>query len=137
VSAAWTAAIATVAAVALTVLGWAGRWVWRIMMRTSRFMDDYFGEPARPGVAERPGVMARLQRVEKIATDVRAETRPNGGHSLRDVVHRTAADVQDVKADVAALKGRVELFEAQREVRERVETVTVRPVQPPEEGKQS
>ena len=48
--------------------------------------------------------MERIQNVEQIATTVLAETRPNGGSSLRDVVHQTAADVADVKKDVADVK---------------------------------
>ena len=87
--------------------------------RVTNFLDDWAGQPPRPGVDARPGVMKRLQDVEKIVTEVRAETQPNDGHSLRDVVYRTASDVADVKDTVAMLSGRVELFEHQREDREK------------------
>jgi hypothetical protein len=107
---AWvTAAVALVCAVC-GLVAWAGRWAWRILRRTTRFLDDYFGEPAHDGLAARPGVMTRLQTVEHIITEVHGQVFPNGGTSLRDLVHQTATDV-------SALRGRVELFEHQREGR--------------------
>jgi hypothetical protein len=108
---AWiTAALALAAAVG-GLAAWGIRWTWRILSRTTTFLDDYFGEPARDGVAARPGVMSRLQAVEDSLAHVVAETRPNHGNSLRDVVARTAQDVAD-------MRGRMELFETQRAGRE-------------------
>lgn len=43
------------------------------------FHEDWNGEPGRPGVAERPGMMVRMAAVE-------AEFRANGGNSMRDRV---------------------------------------------------
>lgn len=118
----WTAggitAVVIVATALATAVGWALRCTWRILSRTTRFLDDYFGEAARDGLPARPGVMSRLQNVEEITTEVRAEMRINAGNSLRDVVHQTAAEVADVKTALSSLTGRVELFEVQREGRE-------------------
>jgi hypothetical protein len=104
VSAAWfTAAIALAVAVGGLVV-WAGRWVTKILTGVLRFLEDWRGEPARPGVEARPGVLARLQTVERIVTDVRRELYANGGTSLRDVVHQTAADVADIKDEQATVR---------------------------------
>ena len=117
----WTAGgITAVVIVSTAIAGltaWALRWAWRILSRTTRFLDDYFGEPAREGLPARPGVMARLQKVEDIAIEVRTEMQTNGGTTLRDVVHQTAVDMSEVKAALDSLTSRVELFEAQREDR--------------------
>ncbi len=110
-TAAWLTALATLAAVIGGVLVWCARKAWRVLSRTMRFLDDYFGEPARDGVPARPGVMARLGAVEAATARVLAETQPNGGSSLRDVVHRTAADV-------AQMRQRMEQFERQRQERD-------------------
>jgi hypothetical protein len=90
--------------------------MWR---RVGAFLDDWGGEQARPGVPDRPGVMARLQTAETLIAKVLAETLPNGGASLRDVVHQTQADVSGMKGDVAAMRARMELFETQRASREK------------------
>lgn len=118
-SAAWITALSSLVVAMIALLGWCGRMVWRITARTTRFLDDYFGEPARAGQPARLGVMARLEALEHTLAEVRAETKPNGGTSLRDVVHRTADDVARVKTDVGELRRRVEQFERQRQERDR------------------
>jgi hypothetical protein len=97
------------------MVGWRPvRWGWRTLIRITEFLDDYFGHPERPGVPARPGVMARLQAIEALGLEIRAETQLNGGGSMRDVVQATSHDVAAVKKDVGDLRGRVELFEQQR-----------------------
>ena len=115
---AWLTAFTALAAAGGGLLLWSGRLGWRLVTRTLNFLDDWAGEPPRPGVEARPGVMARLQDLEAGLARVLAETRPDHGHSLRDVVHRAAGDVADVKTDVGELRRRVELFEREREQRE-------------------
>jgi hypothetical protein len=132
VNPAWvTAAIAFFTALG-ALLVWMLRWAWRIISRIIRFLDDYFGTPGHEGVPARPGVMSRLQSVEQTLATVAAETKPNNGTTLRDVLHDTRDDVSEVKNTVADLSKRVdsaigavehlttrvELFEQQRETRE-------------------
>lgn len=54
----------------------------RLLKRLGDAFDDWQGQPARPGVPERPGVMRRLEMIE-------SELHPNGGSSLRDAINRT------------------------------------------------
>lgn len=104
----WIAA-AVGLATALCLLGlWAVRTAWKWASRLTRFLDDYFGEPALAGLPARPGVMARLGAVEMKLADIAAEVHPNSGHSLRDDVQRTAQDMASVKSTVEALTARVE-----------------------------
>lgn len=54
----------------------------RAMLREFRELrEDWYGEPARPGVPARKGVMERLG-------DIDTQLRTNGGSSLRDAVGR-------------------------------------------------
>lgn len=108
----------------------AGFAVWKLgkatflgLRRVMRFIDDMTGEPARPGADERPGVLARLGKIEDNLTDVRdvkaavqeirltladiiprlaaveAELKPNGGNSLRDAVDmRNAVESERIAA---------------------------------------
>lgn len=99
-SGAVTAAWVTAAAALLAILGglavFTGRLLYRIWARLMGFLDfldDIRGEPARPGVAARPGVMERLQAVEASMAEVRAELQPNGGSSLRDAVNALAQNL--------------------------------------------
>lgn len=52
-------------------------WAWRVGYKLrklseplSNFLRDWNGEPARPGVPERPGVMARIARIENQTRDI-------------------------------------------------------------------
>jgi hypothetical protein len=63
--------------------------VGRRVSRTSRVMfRDWEGEPARPGVKRRPGVMERIEAVEEGIAEIRHEVKPNSGTSMRDSVAR-------------------------------------------------
>ncbi|MEU8035721.1 hypothetical protein [Streptosporangium sp. NPDC049078] len=61
-------------------------------------LDDWRGEPGRPGVPARPGVMARLEAIE-------AQLKPNGGHSTRDVVNRVEQSVRRVEDTLGVALG--------------------------------
>ncbi|MCX4986923.1 hypothetical protein [Streptomyces sp. NBC_00572] len=67
--------------------------VWRVLRgllhlggRVNEFMDDWAGEPERPGVPARPGVMERVSGIEERLSRVEHELYPNSGGSLRDAV---------------------------------------------------
>lgn len=115
---AWIAALTALTMAVGGIVVWCLRWAWRILSRTMKFLDDYFGEPARPGVPERPGVMARLQRVEDLAREIRNETTTNGGTSMKDEIRRTASQVGTIRSKVEQLAGRVEQIDLDREHRE-------------------
>ncbi|MFD8509733.1 hypothetical protein ACFV27_01105 [Streptomyces antimycoticus] len=79
----------------LSLLVGVGTAVWRVVRavshvttRTGQFLDDWYGEEARPGVAARPGVMERLGALEEHLRQVNHEVKPNSGRSLRDAVDR-------------------------------------------------
>ncbi len=114
---AWLTALTALAVAVGGLLIWALRHAWRVLRRVTRFLDDYAGEPARDGMPAKPGFMARLASVEQILTRVLAETQPNHGTSLRDVVHRTADDVAEMKTAQDALRVQVEILRARREDR--------------------
>ena len=77
-----------------------GVWrVARVLVRIAKGMEqylaDWYGEPDRPGVPARPGVLVRLQRAEEGLRGIgqrleglEHEMRPNSGASLRDAVDR-------------------------------------------------
>lgn len=117
-SAAWFSALTALAVAVAGVAAWALRWAWRILKRTTHFLDDFFGEPARDGLPAAPGVMARLRSMEQIVAGISMEVHPNSGHSLRDIVHQTASDVAQIRADQGEMRRRMELFETQRASRE-------------------
>lgn len=60
----------------------------RISRNTRQMADDWKGEPARPGVAARPGVMQRLFTIEQQLAVVHHEVQPNGGSSIKDQINR-------------------------------------------------
>lgn len=84
--------LAIAGGIAVLASGGAGAvWLGRVVARTGRAVvdmhDDWKGEPARPGVRGRMGVMERLDSIER-------ELHPNGGSSLRDAVNRLEANLK-------------------------------------------
>lgn len=70
--------------------------------RFAHFLDDWFGEEARPGVPERPGTMARLLCIENRLSTVESDTKQlqrNGGTHLRDAIDRLEAAVKRLPTD--------------------------------------
>jgi hypothetical protein len=96
---AWVTAAVASATLAGAMLLFATRWTWKVLSRVARFLDDYYGEPERPGQPARPGVMTRLGSLENVQAKILSELTMNGGRSVRDVVYKTAADVADIKAE--------------------------------------
>lgn len=94
----WSLAVVAVAG-ALALAWRAARAVRRIAARVDDFVDDWQGVPSRPGVAERPGVMARLDRIEGRISRVEHELQPNSGRSLRDAVDRVDRRTRSLAAD--------------------------------------
>lgn len=58
--------------------------LWPVVRKTNAVLNDLSGEKARPGVPARPGVMERLQQVEKHAYQASFHSRPNNGTSSHD-----------------------------------------------------
>ena len=58
--------------------------------RLGHFLDDWFGEDARPGFVARPGIPERLAEVEK-------QLHADGGTSLRDAINRIEARVERIE----------------------------------------
>ena len=69
-------------------------------------------------IAEWPKVRAAITSLQQEVAEIKAETRPNGGSSMRDVVARTAADVSDIKHAQALIRDRMEQLEIKRAARE-------------------
>ena len=59
-----------------------------IVKRVIHFLDDYFGEEARPGFDGRPGMQERLRSIEEEMKCVSYEMRPNSGSSIKDAIGR-------------------------------------------------
>lgn len=76
----------TVLAAAAGAIAKGARWMFRTVRRMSDFLDDWNGEPARSGHDRVPGVMERLEKIEKRLSTVESQVTPNGGSSLRDDV---------------------------------------------------
>lgn len=98
-----TAVIWSLAAVAIAgalALAWRmARAAIRILRRMDDLADDWQGVPGRPGVRERPGVMARLEGIEARVSHIEHELRPNSGRSLRDAVDRVDRRTRTLAAD--------------------------------------
>lgn len=71
----------------ITVIGTlvaVGRWTYRQLKSVECLLEDWHGEPARPGVPGRLGVMERLDSIEKKVNSAAFNSRPNHGTSAFD-----------------------------------------------------
>jgi hypothetical protein len=82
-------------------------WAYQLMVGTHDFIADW------------PRVRTAITSLQQEVAEVKAETRPNGGSSMRDVVARTAADVADIKHEQALMRDRMEQLENLRAGREK------------------
>jgi hypothetical protein len=64
----------------------------KFLKKMGNFVDDWNGEPDRPGVPGRPGVMKRLESIE-------SEVRTNHGSSLKDAVNRIDTNLNELRED--------------------------------------
>lgn len=72
--------------------------------RFIHFLDDYFGEEARPGFEGRPGMQERLRKIENEVEHISYEMKPNSGTSIKDAINRiekriTALEEKDNKIE--------------------------------------
>jgi hypothetical protein len=105
---AWSVAITTVAG-AIVVLWKFAFWARARAKKWDTFMDDWNGTPARPGVAERPGVMARLDSQDAVQAEVRADLANVKRHvgngnpiPLREVVDGNCQDIKDIRGIIGS-----------------------------------
>ena len=99
---AWITAITALAVALVALVAWGARWAVRLLIGTHEFLTDW------------PKMKTAISEMRTEIDDIKAETRPNGGNSLRDLVHRTAQDVADIKAEQAGVRTRLELFDVAR-----------------------
>ena len=60
----------------------------KLVKRFIHFLDDYFGEEARPGFEGRAGMQERMLIIEQELKCVSYEMRPNSGTSIKDAIVR-------------------------------------------------
>jgi len=94
VNPAWIGAIGSLIAVIAAVKPL--RWAFRLIIGTHEF------------IAEWPKIRGAIAELRQEVSVIKAETQPNGGSSLRDVLHRTAADVTDIKTEQARLRAQMQ-----------------------------
>lgn len=90
----WAGAIVAMSAAIGALTKWVFKPLWRLLRGVQRFLTDWFGEEARPGVERRPGMPERVAQIEWHIGNGRDVP-------LRQVVDRTAVDLHDHLADAA------------------------------------
>lgn len=83
------ASVIVLTVAALAALGKGFRWLFTFFAKINQFLDDWLGEPERPGIApKRPGLMERVANLEASAKIVEQQVQSNGGTSMKDQLER-------------------------------------------------
>ena len=90
------------------------RWLRPVLVGLKNFLEDWRGEPQRPGRDAVPGVMAQLEAHAEAIADIRKQVKPNHGTSAHDALVRRFDDLQGLVAGALA-----EIGESRREAAER------------------
>lgn len=96
-------AVVAVAGGALALLGGLGAAAvkgGRLLRRVSRFLDQWLGHGH--GTERVPGVIERVELLDRRSKAVEGQVFPNGGSSLRDAVEHVRGQVEAVRAELAA-----------------------------------
>ena len=81
--------------------------IWKFSIAWNDFMRDWKGDTHNDGRAATPGVIARLEKLESGLRTVRAEVKPNGGKSLKDVVNRIETRLEEGNQTFESLDSRI------------------------------
>lgn len=79
------------------------KWAGPFLRKIGYFLDDWNGEPARPGFEGRPSVPVRLEAIETEQKRVSHEVQTNSGSSLKDAVKRIEAEQRGHTAQIELL----------------------------------
>lgn len=71
----------------------------RLVRGLFNLIEDWRGEPPRPGFAGRPGVPERLATVESNLRTIKCELRPDAGSTLRDAIDRVERQTEAMSHD--------------------------------------
>lgn len=81
--------------------------IWKFSIAWNDFMRDWKGDIHDDGRAPTPGVIARLEQLETGLRSVKAEVKPNGGKSLKDVVNRIETRLEEGNQRFDSLDSRI------------------------------
>ena len=97
---------------ALVTIGGAALWLLKQIreqrLRNERFDRDWYGEPERPGVPARPGVMEQLLSLRTDVNFIKTEVEYNHGSTIKDAVEVTRTTVAEMKDDIRILHERLD-----------------------------
>jgi hypothetical protein len=112
----WVTAVIALVSVVTGLAVWLGRMGWKLGRRTWQFIADWEGEPASPGHPAQPGVLERLGKLEDGIAGISMQVHLNSGHSMKDVVSRTEAAVEELQKSINAVAAQVQAAQQVQQV---------------------
>lgn len=90
----------------LTAIAWTVRKLWPGVRKLNHFVDDVMGEPARPGVPARAGLVERMANLEQDLRVVKAEVKNSHTSNLREDLDGMANEVRELHQRWARTHGK-------------------------------